>query len=140
MVSCYNTCYNRGMDLVVLDPLSATVPFEQVRGQLAGAIERGILQPAARLPTVRSLAASLGLAVNTVARAYRELELEGLVTTRGRHGTFVAGDSPVARQQAAVEADAFIARMHELGVGEPEMFAILRRQVQHVQPTGPATP
>jgi DNA-binding transcriptional regulator YhcF (GntR family) len=140
MVGCYNTCYNRGMDLVVLDPLSGTVPFEQVRGQLAGAIEEGILQPAARLPTVRSLAANLGLAVNTVARAYRELELEGLVTTRGRHGTFVASESPVALHQAALEADAFIARMRELGVGEPEMFAILRRRFQQVRSTGPAMP
>ncbi len=115
-----------GTDLVVLDPTSAVPPFEQVRSQIARAIDQGVLPPATRLPTVRSLAASLGLAVNTVARAYRELELEGLVATEGRHGSFVAGESSVAREQAAIEARAFIARMRDLGIGEREMLAILR--------------
>ncbi len=118
------------MELVVLDSSSGAPPFEQVRKQIAGAIERGDLAPAERLPTVRTLAAHLGLAVNTVARSYRELELQGLVSTEGRHGTFVAGEPSVVRQQATVEARAFARRMRELGVGEPEMFAILRREVE----------
>jgi DNA-binding transcriptional regulator YhcF (GntR family) len=116
------------MDLVVLDHQSAVAPFEQVRAQLAAAIESGVLQPADRLPTVRALAADLGLAVNTVARSYRELELVGLVETNGRHGTFVASDTSVARRQAVIEARAFVARMRELGMGEAEMMAILRRE------------
>ncbi len=115
------------MDLVVLDHQSAIAPFEQVRAQLAAAIERGVLQPADRLPTVRALAADLGLAVNTVARSYRELELVGLVETNGRHGTFVAGDTSVERRQAVIEARAFVGRMRRLGIGEAEMMAILRR-------------
>ena len=115
-----------GTDLVVLDPTSAVPAFEQVRSQIARAIDQGVLPPVTRLPTVRSLAATLGLAVNTVARAYRELELEGLVATEGRHGSFVAGESSVAREQAAIEARAFIARMRDLGIGEREMLAILR--------------
>ena len=48
------------------------------------------LPPGTRLPTVRELAGQLGLAVNTVARAYRELESAGVLETRGRFGTFVA--------------------------------------------------
>ncbi len=116
------------MDLVRLDPGSTTAPFEQVRAQIAGAIEGGALAPATRLPTVRELAAETGLAVNTVARSYRALELEGLVTTHGRHGTYVAGEPSVARQQAAIEANEFVARMRRLGVGEAEMFALLRRE------------
>jgi GntR family transcriptional regulator len=120
------------MDIVVMDPGSPVAPFEQVRAQIAAAIEGGILQPADRLPTVRALAAELGLAVNTVARSYRELELEGLVTTNGRHGTFVASDSSVARQQAALEARVFAARMRDLGIGGAEMFAILRREVDRL--------
>jgi len=116
------------MELVVLDPASALPPFEQVRNQIAAAIEAGDLKPAVRLPTVRTLAAQLGLAVNTVARSYRELELEGLVATEGRRGTFVAGEPSVTRQQAAIEARTFAVRMRELGIGEPEMLAILRRE------------
>jgi DNA-binding transcriptional regulator YhcF (GntR family) len=122
--------YNRGVDLVTLDPQSAVAPFEQVRAQLAEAIECGMLRAGTRLPTVRSLASDLGLAVNTVARAYRELDLQGLVSTNGRHGTFVAADSPAARQQADVEAGAFVARMRALGIAAPEMVAIVRRQAE----------
>jgi DNA-binding transcriptional regulator YhcF (GntR family) len=116
------------MDLVVLDHQSAVAPFEQVRAQLAAAIETGVLQPADRLPTVRALAADLGLAVNTVARSYRQLELVGLVETNGRHGTFVASDTSVERRQAVIEARSFVGRMRQLGIGEAEMIAILRRE------------
>jgi DNA-binding transcriptional regulator YhcF (GntR family) len=124
------------MDLVALDPTSPVPSFEQVRAQIAAAIERGDLQPAVRLPTVRSMAAELGLAVNTVARAYRELELEGLVRTDGRHGTFVASESSVTRQQASLEVGVFVGRMRELGIGEAEMFAMLRREVDRLPESG----
>lgn len=70
----------------------AEPPFEQVRHQLAAAIGDGRLEAGARLPTIRGLADELGLAVNTVARAYRELEAAGLVLTRRRLGTVVAPD------------------------------------------------
>ena len=60
--------------IVGLDPQSPVPPYEQLRGQIAGAIARGELRAEERLPTVRQLAADLRLAVNTVARAYRELE------------------------------------------------------------------
>ena len=86
------------VDVVTLDPGSPVPPFQQVRDQIADAIETAALAPAVRLPPVRQLASDLGLAVNTVARSYRELELAGLVETRGRHGTFVAtGPSPARR-------------------------------------------
>jgi DNA-binding transcriptional regulator YhcF (GntR family) len=114
--------------MVVLDSESTVALFEQVRAQIATAIETGVLPPAARLPTVRALAADLGLAPNTVARSYRALELEGLVKTDGRHGTVVASDTSVARTQAAIEAKEFVVRMRGLGIGEAEMFALLRRE------------
>jgi DNA-binding transcriptional regulator YhcF (GntR family) len=125
--------------MVVLDSESTVALFEQVRAQIATAIESGMLQPGARLPTVRALAADLGLAVNTVARSYRALELEGLVTTSGRHGTVVASDTSVARSQAAIEAREFVVRMRGLGIGEAEMFAMLRREAGRSADQG-ATP
>ena len=79
--------------LVTIDLQAAEPPYEQVRAQLAGLIGRGSLAEGDRLPTVRALAADLGLAVNTVARAYKELEAEGLVATRSRAGTVVAPGS-----------------------------------------------
>lgn len=76
--------------VITVDVSAAEPPFEQVRAQLAGLIARGALAEGDRLPTVRALAADLGIAVNTVARAYKELEAEGLVTTGRRAGTTVA--------------------------------------------------
>lgn len=76
--------------VITVDVSAHEPPFEQVRAQLAGLIARGDLGEGDRLPTVRALAADLGIAVNTVARAYKELEAEGLVTTGRRAGTTVA--------------------------------------------------
>jgi DNA-binding transcriptional regulator YhcF (GntR family) len=123
------------VDLLTLDPGSPVPPFEQVRRQLAVAIGNGSLEQSIRLPTVRQLAADLGLAVNTVAKAYRELELAGLIETRGRHGTFVAG-APTAKRALAVRAaQDFMRRMRELGIGNAEALAILKREVDRAQPS-----
>src|SRR5258706_4913612 len=81
-------CYIRAVKLTV-DAGSPVPPYEQVRTQIAAQARAGELAAGTRLPTVRQLAGELGLAVNTVARAYRELEQAKLVETRGRHGTFV---------------------------------------------------
>jgi DNA-binding transcriptional regulator YhcF (GntR family) len=69
---------------------SAVPPYEQIRAQMAVMAGAGVLAPGSRLPTIRQLASDLGLAGGTVARAYRELEQGGFITSRGRHGTFVA--------------------------------------------------
>ena len=116
------------MALLVLDPMSSVPPYEQVRSQIADAIRSGRLRPAARLPTVRRLAGDLGLAVNTVARAYRELELAGLVETRGRQGTFVAGPLSQTRELAVDAARTFLLRMQELGFDRAEALAIVRHE------------
>lgn len=78
-----------------------------------------MLPPGARLPTVRELAGQLGLAVNTVARAYRELEAVGIVETRGRFGTFVARADPADAAMAAA-ARAYADAARSLGLGRAE--------------------
>ncbi len=93
------------MDVLPLDPGATEPPFEQLRSQLARRAGSGELTAGTKLPTVRALAAELHLAVNTVARAYRELEADGVVVTEGRRGTFIAmasGNSPDAEAAAAV--------------------------------------
>jgi DNA-binding transcriptional regulator YhcF (GntR family) len=79
------------MSIVGIDPSSEVSPFEQVRTQIAGHVAAGRMTAGQKLPTVRALATELGLAVNTVARAYREREADGVVATEGRRGTFVRG-------------------------------------------------
>lgn len=79
--------------ILEIDPRSAVPPYEQLRQQLTALVLGGTLAPGARLPAIRQLANDLGLAGGTVARAYRELESDGVVTTHGRHGTVIAGPS-----------------------------------------------
>ena len=132
------------MSLVSVDPTSHRPPFEQVRSQLAAAIETGALAPAHRLPPVRRMARDLGLAVNTVARAYRELELAGYVETRGRHGTFVQSTPSPTRSAARDLARAFVRDVRALGIGDAEALALVRRAVDdppddHTDGTGRAS-
>ena len=79
--------------LVRVDPASSEDRFWQVRRQLSEAITDGRLPVGTKLPPIRALAEELGLATNTVARAYRELEVAGLILTRGRLGTVVSSDA-----------------------------------------------
>jgi len=91
-----------------IDAHSATALFEQVRTQIAAAVAGGRLTAGTKLPTVRRLAADLGLAPHTVARAYRELETDAVIVTRGRRGTFVRSeivDEPAAHSPTADIAD-----------------------------------
>lgn len=109
-----------------IDPQSSVPPYEQVRSGLAARITSGALPPGTRLPPVRRLAEDLGLAANTVARAYRDLESAGLVETRGRGGTIVtaAGDRSREKVRAAAEHYARLAR--DLGVPAEEALGIVR--------------
>jgi DNA-binding transcriptional regulator YhcF (GntR family) len=100
---------------IAVDPASSVPPFEQVQRRLEALIADGTLPPEHRLPTVRALAAELGLAVNTVARAYRELEGTGAVVTRGRLGTFVATRGADREREAVLAARQYAHRLRELG-------------------------
>jgi len=109
-----------------VDPAAATPPYEQVRRQVDAAISDGRLAPGQRLPTVRRLASELGLAVNTVARAYRELEQGGRVVTRGRNGTFVAARDETAHTQVVAAAEAFAAEVRASGLDPAEALRVVR--------------
>ena len=97
------------MDITV-DPVGITPPYEQVRSQIEALIRAGDLARGTRLPTVRQLSLDLGLAVNTVARAYKELEADRLVETRGRNGTFVLASRSNVDDEATNAAAATLAR------------------------------
>ncbi len=111
------------MTVLPLDAASATPPFEQLRAQIAARAVTGDLPAGTRLPTVRGLATQLGLAVNTVARAYKELEADGVVVTEGRRGTFVA--APQAPADATEAAEEYAATARRLGLTLPEATRLL---------------
>lgn len=101
-------------------------PYEQVRAQISEQARSGVLPVGYRLPTVRGLAEQLGLAANTVAKAYRALETDGVIETRGRNGTFVAAAGSAAEREAAAAAGAYAERVHRLGLDEAEALAVAR--------------
>lgn len=113
---------------ITVDVTSPTPPFEQIRAQIAGFVSTGLLADGARLPTMRALAADLGVAVGTVARAYRELEATGLVASRRRTGTVVIGPPPAPAPPAGVReaAEALAARAVRAGLDDETTVALLR--------------
>ncbi|PPF54290.1 GntR family transcriptional regulator [Clavibacter michiganensis] len=121
-----------------IDPGSATPPYEQLRAEIARRAVDGELSVGARLPTVRALAEQAGVAVNTVARAYRELEGDGVIETRGRAGSFVAAqdDVPASLRAAAV---AYAALAGRLGVPAAEARRVVDEALAAGQPTGRPT-
>ena len=120
--------------MITYDPGSPLPPYEQVRSQLAEQVQAGTLVQGTRLPSVRRLAGDLGLAVNTVARAYRELEAVGLVETRGRNGTVVAGAGGRRAVDAAAE---YAAQVRRLGLSTAHALALVRTVLEASEPAGP---
>ena len=93
-------------------------------------IANGVLPDGTRVPTIRQLAADLGVAEGTVARAYRELESEGWLNTRRRHGSFARrpAGAPPAEQRSAVEeaAAVFAVRIAQVGADPTEALRVAK--------------
>lgn len=99
-----------------IDSAGPEAPYEQLRAQISGQARSGELPVGYKLPTVRGLAEELGLAANTVAKAYRALESDGVIETRGRRGTFVAAADDAASREAAEAAQTYAQRARRLGL------------------------
>lgn len=115
------------LGLAPLDHDGEHPPYEQLRQQVAGRAATGDLAAGTRLPPVRALAAALGVASGTVARAYRELEADGVVVTEGRRGTSIAGTAAGEAPEASRAADEYAAAARRLGLGLPEAQRLLER-------------
>lgn len=117
-----------------LDPEDPTPPYEQLRRQLSAVIQSGTLAPQARLPTVRQLAADLGVATGTVMRAYAALEGEGLVVTRRGGGTAVSDAPPAQSDEERVRrlaelATSLVTQARRLGATDEEIGRAVERQL-----------
>jgi DNA-binding transcriptional regulator YhcF (GntR family) len=108
---------------ITIRPEASVAPYEQLRSQIAEQARSGALPVGFRLPTVRGLAEELGLAANTVAKAYRALETDGVIQTRGRHGTFIAAAADAASREAAAAAAVYAHRAHRLGLDHAAALA-----------------
>src|SRR5215218_8131390 len=112
---------------ITVDVRAATPPYEQIRSQIAAYVDAGLLAEGTRLPTMRALAADLGVATGTVARAYAELEAAGLVASRRRTGTVVTGPARrPAEDEVRRTATRLAAQAREAGLDGETVLAIVR--------------
>jgi GntR family transcriptional regulator len=114
-----------------VDPSLDLAPFQQIADQLREFVERGDLRPGDALPTVRQLATDLGVAPNTVARAYTDLQAAGWLTSDGRRGTRVAQSTPAddLKMRATVlrgDVDDYVSSLRRRGYSKNEIRTALR--------------
>ena len=110
---------------LTVDHDSSVTLYEQLRTQILERVKSGALIAGTKLPPVRHLADSLGVAPYTVARVYRLLEQDGVLETHGRNGTVVsAQDSPEAALQLA--ASDYADRARRLGIPTDQAIDFVR--------------
>ncbi|HET6531003.1 MAG TPA: GntR family transcriptional regulator [Actinoplanes sp.] len=112
--------------MITIDHDSPVPPYEQVRLRIAELAAAGHLAAGAKLPPVRQLATDLGLAANTVARAYRELEQAGLVETRGRAGTVITARAARTPDEAVRAAHRYADTVKRLGLPPERALELVR--------------
>jgi GntR family transcriptional regulator len=115
--------------------------YLQIVNQVKYLIASGRLASGEELPPIRVLAERLLVNPNTVARSYRELEAAGVVEKRRTAGTYVSNSgSPLARRERlkilAERVDALLAEARHLGIGVDELFELIGRRDQAMQPPG----
>jgi GntR family transcriptional regulator len=76
--------------MLEIDPRSAVPLYDQIKAGLRGLVAKGLLKPGDQTPSIRSLAVSLKVNPNTVARAFRELASEGFLESRRGDGAYVS--------------------------------------------------
>lgn len=121
---------------IAVDLSSAVPPYEQIRAQVRGLVAAGVLNAGDRLPTVRDLAADLGVAVGTVQRAYRELESAGVVVSRRRTGTVVASGAGASASDQAFRARAqsFVREARSAGMSDADILTLIRGALSSTRP------
>jgi GntR family transcriptional regulator len=113
-----------------LDPASGVATYLQLVQQVHQALQLGLLEPGDRLPTAQQVVASLAINPNTVLKAYRDLEREGLVRARPGLGTFVVGrlprTDPAAQQRFRRSMSEWLRKARAAGLSLEEIEAIYR--------------
>lgn len=133
---------------IEVDLASSVPPYEQLRLQVLAHVSAQRLRAGDRLPTIRALAADLGLAAGTVARAYRELEQAGVVVTRRRTGTVVAEGADPAQESLRTAAAGLVATARAAGLSDDDVLGLVRgallerpeRPERLERPVGPGRP
>jgi GntR family transcriptional regulator len=113
-----------------LNTHSGVPPYLQIVQQVKQALQVGILQPGDQLPTVKEVVTHVAINPNTVFKAYRELEMLGLVAGRTGSGTFVkqrpAGPSPQVQEALGNDLTGWVIKARKAGLDDEAIEALLR--------------
>ncbi len=113
-----------------IDTASRVPIYEQLKNSIVNLAAAGVLKPDDQLPPVRTMALELGINPNTVAKAYKQLEADGLTYSVVGKGSFISeklcADS-VKRENAMAEFSKLCARARDVGIEEKELRAELER-------------
>lgn len=111
-----------------LDPASGVAPYRQLVDQVRQALRLDLLKVGDRLPTVKDVVAQVAINPNTVLKAYRELEHDGLVKGRPGVGTFITrsleGPSPATHRALGQELSAWLAKARRAGLDDESIAAL----------------
>ena len=125
-----------------LDSRSGVSPYLQIVQQVRQALRLGVLQDGDQLPTVKEVLAQLAINPNTVLKAYRELEHEGLVGARPGVGTFVTGslggESIAAHGPLRRALQTWIAKARRAGLDDESIEALFRDTFRSARAEGVA--
>ena len=113
-----------------LDPANGVPIYRQIIQQIEYAILSGRMRPGDRLPTIRSLAVDLKTNPNTIARAYSELEILGILETQVGSGTYISEKKPVIEDDSLNRKirevlGRFVQEMRDLGVEKKELVKMI---------------
>jgi GntR family transcriptional regulator len=113
---------------------SSEPPYLQIVRQVRQALRMGVLNVGDQLPSVREVVAAVAVNPNTVLKAYRDLEREGLVEARAGHGTFVRarppGPPPGTHSRLGRSLARWVREAREAGLDEESMESLLRITLQ----------
>ena len=121
-----------------VETTSATPIYAQLIAQMKQAIAAGVLRAGDALPSLRELASELRVNPLTIAKAYRELEQQGIIVTEHGRGSFIAaqaaGESAAFRREAFTQAvDTLLEKATQLGVPADEVLRLVRQRLQGVR-------
>lgn len=111
--------------MIILDYRDARPLYEQIVDKFQTLILKGVLEPNAKMPSVRSLAVELSINPNTIQRAYSELERTGFIYTVKGRGNFVSYDDSlkeVLRKALFDRLDVLAQEARELGMTKEELY------------------
>jgi GntR family transcriptional regulator len=113
-----------------VDGRSGVPPYLQIVQQVRQALRMGLLDAGDQLPTVREVVAEVAVNPNTVLKAYRDLEREGLIEARAGQGTFVlqrpAGPPPATHSRLGRSLARWVSEAREAGLDDESMESLLR--------------